>query len=170
MPRRQPSERGLSRLRGTLTSWAVVVPVALILNSESSFAQSFWAQHGCISFGGEIFSAATRHHLDPMLLAAIAAQETGGPSKNSGANIVGDNGHGFGPFQIDDRSHSDFTGNLTAMIPAYNADYAATMMEDLMARYRSDVRKSLSAYNAGLGNRCGTRTSWPGSPAMLCTR
>jgi hypothetical protein len=140
--------------------WALIAPIALTATTESSFAQ-FWARHRCVAFGGEILSAATQHDLDPRLLAAIAAQETGGPSRNSGANIVGDNGHGFGPFQIDDRSHNDFTSKPEAMVPAFSADYAAAMMQELMSRYDSDVVKSLSAYNAGLGNRCGTRTSWP---------
>jgi len=163
MPRRQP----LSWLKGELVPWALIVPIALIATSQSSFAQLFWAQHRCIAFGGEIFSAATRHDLDPRLLAAIAAQETGGPSRNSGANIVGDKGHGFGPFQIDDRSHGDFTSKPEAMVPAFSAEYAAVMMQDLMSRYESDVIKSLSAYNAGLGSRCGTRTSWP-DQASVC--
>lgn len=59
---------------------ALIVPIALIATSESSVAQ-FWTQHQCIIFGGEIYSAATRHNLNPRLLAAIAAQETGGPSR-----------------------------------------------------------------------------------------
>jgi hypothetical protein len=77
-----------------------------------------------ISFASEISIAAAANHLDPTLLAAIAAQETGGPSSDSGQNIKGDctpNCHGYGVFQIDDRSHSDFTSTPQAMNPAVNA-------------------------------------------------
>jgi len=57
-----------------------------------------------IRYGAQIAAAAARHDVDPRLLAAIAAQETGGPGSNSGNNVVGDGGHGRGVFQIDDRS------------------------------------------------------------------
>ena len=59
---------------------------------------------GGIRYGAEISAAAAAHGLDPKLLAAVAAQETGGPGSDSGANIVGDAGHGHGLFQIDDRT------------------------------------------------------------------
>ena len=42
-----------------------------------------------VAFAPEIASAARRHGLDPELLAAVAAQETGGPGSNAGRNIVG---------------------------------------------------------------------------------
>ena len=53
-----------------------------------------------IAFGREITAAAERHHLDPTLLGAVAAQETGGPGALQGRNIVGDHGHGHGIMQI----------------------------------------------------------------------
>ncbi len=59
-----------------------------------------------VAFGAQIAAAASRHQLDPRLLAAVAAQETGGPGSDSGRNIVGDGGHGRGLFQIDDRWHA----------------------------------------------------------------
>jgi hypothetical protein len=125
-----------------------------------------------ISFASEISIAAAANHLDPTLLAAIAAQETGGPSSDSGQNIKGDctpNCHGYGVFQIDDRSHSDFTSTPQAMNPAVNAEYAATMMQDLLAKYGGDIHKALSSYNAGgKGNRCGTKTFWKANGDTLC--
>src|SRR5579871_5944608 len=139
---------GLTR---RLTLCASIALGALTMTRDDSFAQSFWAQHRCVAFGGEMVSAAARNNLDPRLLAAIAAQETGGPSVNSGANIIGDKGHGFGLFQIDDRWHSDFTSKPEAMVPAFSADYAAAMMQEFMAKYGYDLAKSLSAYNSGLG-------------------
>lgn len=116
------------------------------------------AQEG-VAFSSEITSAAARHGLDPRLLAAVAAQETGGPESNSGANIVGDGGHGRGVFQIDDRWHA-FAKTAEAMDPAKNADYAAGMLSNLLKRYGGDAHKALSAYNAGSPNATGTLTQW----------
>ena len=112
-----------------------------------------------IAFGAQIEAAATRHHLEPRLLAAVAAQETGGPGSDSGRNIVGDGGHGHGVFQIDDRWHA-FARGPAAMDPASNADYAAGMLEANLHRYGGDVRSALSAYNSGSPTAAGTRTDW----------
>ena len=116
------------------------------------------AQEG-VAFPGAIASAARRHGIDPQLLAAVAAQETGGPGTNAGANIVGDGGHGRGLFQIDDRWHA-FARSAAAMDPAKNADYAAAMISGLLKQYGGDVRKALSAYNAGSPTATGTVTQW----------
>ncbi|MDQ2663472.1 MAG: hypothetical protein M3Y18_05485, partial [Candidatus Eremiobacteraeota bacterium] len=43
-----------------------------------------------VGFATDIAAAESRHHIDPRLLAAVAAQETGGPGSNTGRNIVGD--------------------------------------------------------------------------------
>src|ERR1700676_4440122 len=99
-----------------------------------------------VAYGSQITAAAPRHHLDPRLLAAVAAQETGGPGADSGRNIVGDAGHGHGVFQIDDRWHA-FARTPAAMETARNADYAAGMLESNLHRY-GDLRSALSAYNA----------------------
>jgi hypothetical protein len=112
-----------------------------------------------VAFAGQIASAARRHGLDPDLLAAVAAQETGGPESNAGRNVVGDGGHGRGLFQIDDRWHS-FAATTAAMDPAQNADYAAGMLEGLLKQYGGNVREALSAYNAGSPAATGTRTRW----------
>ena len=112
-----------------------------------------------VAYGPAITAAATRHHLQPRLLAAVAAQETGGPGSNSGRNIVGDQGHGYGLFQIDDRWHA-FARTPAAMDPAKNADYAAGMIASNLDRYGGDVRKALSAYNAGSPAATGTKTDW----------
>jgi hypothetical protein len=112
-----------------------------------------------VAFGPEIAAAATRHHLEPRLLAAVAAQETGGPGADSGRNVVGDGGHGRGVFQIDDRWHA-FARDPAAMDPARNADYAAGLLESNLHRYGGDVRAALSAYNAGSPSATGTPTDW----------
>jgi len=112
-----------------------------------------------VSFAPEIAAAASKFGLDPRLLAAVAAQETGGPGSNAGRNIVGDGGHGHGIFQIDDRFH-DFARSAAAMRPQANADYAAGMIAGLLKRYGGNVHKALSAYNAGSPNATGTVTQW----------
>ncbi len=112
-----------------------------------------------IRFGPVIAAAATRHGLDPRLLAAVAAQETGGPGSDSGANIVGDAGHGHGLFQIDDRYHA-FAQTPGALDPAQNAEYAAGLLSGLLRRYGGDVHAALSAYNAGSPDARGTVTPW----------
>ncbi len=123
-----------------------------------SAAASTLAARG-VAYSGQIESAADRNGLDPRLLAAVAAQETGGPGSNSGRNIVGDGGHGRGLFQIDDRYH-DFARSASAMNPQANADCAAGMIRGLLGRYGGDVHKALSAYNSGDPNARGTVTQW----------
>jgi hypothetical protein len=112
-----------------------------------------------IRFASQIEAAAKAHGVDPRLLAAVAAQETGGPGSSSGANIVGDHGHGRGVFQIDDRWHA-FARTAGAMDPAKNADYAAGMISGLLGQYRGNVKEALSAYNAGSPGATGTVTEW----------
>ncbi|MBV8639445.1 MAG: transglycosylase SLT domain-containing protein, partial [Candidatus Eremiobacteraeota bacterium] len=118
-----------------------------------------------VSFAPQIEAAAQRHGLDPRLLAAVAAQETGGPGSNSGRNVVGDGGHGHGVFQIDDRYHA-FARTSAAMDPAENANYAAGMIADNLKRYGGNVREALSAYNAGDPNATGTTTDWGGGKVL----
>ncbi len=112
-----------------------------------------------VAYAPQIAAAAARHGIDPRLLAAVAAQETGGPGSNAGRNVVGDGGHGRGLFQIDDRWHT-FAASSEAMDPGANADYAAGMLHELIGRY-GNVRQALSAYNAGNPNATGTKTVWP---------
>lgn len=112
-----------------------------------------------VGFAPQIAAAARRHGLDPDLLAAVAAQETGGPGSNSGHNVVGDGGHGHGIFQIDDRWHP-FAASRAAMDPAQNADYAAGMLAGLLKRYGGNMREALSAYNSGSPTATGTKTTW----------
>src|ERR1700722_5153955 len=112
-----------------------------------------------VAYAPEISSAARRHGLDPELLAAVAAQETGGPGANGGSNIVGDGGHGRGLFQIDDRWH-DFANTPAAMDPGQNANYAAGMLSGLLQKYGGNVHEALSAYNAGSPGATGTTTTW----------
>src|SRR5579875_3700364 len=130
------------------------------MNTISSIPQTArsLAEHG-VAFAPQIASAAAKYGVDARLLAAVAAQETGGPGSNAGRNVVGDAGHGHGIFQIDDRFHS-FARTGLAMQPQANADYAAGMIASLLHRYGGDVHKALSAYNAGSPQATGTVTTW----------
>ncbi|HEY5258030.1 MAG TPA: transglycosylase SLT domain-containing protein [Candidatus Baltobacteraceae bacterium] len=112
-----------------------------------------------VAFAPAIAQAAARHGVDPILMAAVAAQETGGPGSNAGRNVLGDGGHGHGLFQIDDRYHP-FAASGGAMDPTRNADYAAGMLRGLLDRYGGNVREALSCYNAGRPNATGTTTRW----------
>ncbi len=112
-----------------------------------------------VAFAPEITAAARQYGLDPDLLAAIAAQETGGPDTNASRNVVGDGGHGHGIFQIDDRSHP-FASTPAAMNPSQNADYAAGMVSGLLKRYGGNLREALSAYNTGSPTAAGSKTRW----------
>jgi hypothetical protein len=114
---------------------------------------------GGIRYGAQIAQAARSHGLDPKLLAAVAAQETGGPGASSGNNIVGDGGHGHGVFQIDDRTWS-FASTPAAMDPGKNADAAASILQDDLNRYGGNVKAALSAYNSGSPTAAGTTTTW----------
>ena len=114
-----------------------------------------------VAYAPQISQAAQRHGLDPALLAAVAAQETGGPGVNSGANVVGDGGHGHGLFQIDDRYHA-FAATRAAMDPGQNADYAAGLLSSLLQKYGGNVHAALSAYNAGSPAAVGSTTDWGG--------
>lgn len=113
-----------------------------------------------IKYGAEITAAANAHGIDPKLLAAVAAQETGGPGSNSGNNIVGDGGHGRGVFQIDDRTWA-FASTPAAMDPAANAGQAASILAGDLSRCGGNVRAALSTYNSGSPTAAGTQTTWP---------
>jgi hypothetical protein len=127
------------------------------MNSLASTSAALASQG--VAYAPQIAAAAARHGLDPELLAAVAAQETGGPGANAGRNVVGDGGHGRGLFQIDDRWHS-FAKTAAAMDPGRNANYAAGMLSGLLQRYGGNVKAALSAYNAGSPDATGTTTTW----------
>ncbi len=132
------------------------------ISSVSAAARDL-ASHG-VAYASQIAGAAARHGLNPRLLAAVAAQETGGPASNAGRNIVGDGGHGRGLFQIDDRYHG-FARSAAAMDPGANADYAAGLLAGLLRRY-GDTRAALCAYNAGDPHARGTVTAWGGGARL----
>ena len=116
-----------------------------------------------VAYRDDLHRAAAAHRIDPLLLAAVAAQETGGPLADSGRNIVGDGGHGHGVFQIDDRDAEHRAWMRThhgGLDVAESADKAAEMLRNRILRYGS-VRDALQAYNAGTPGAPSARTAWP---------
>ncbi len=99
-----------------------------------------------LKYRDEIFKAAQAHNIDPFLLAAIAAQESGGPDVNSGN--AGKAGGGL--FQIDPVTWKDLlaahNGGKTA---ADNAEVAAIIMADNLSVSHGDVDGALRRWNSG---------------------
>ena len=102
--------------------------------------------------------AERRHKLPAGLLIAIASRET---DMN---DIVGDNGHGRGLFQIDDRAHGDWLsqhgakGAGTKPSVADAAAFAAALLESNRSFGQKNgiapkdlLKFACSAYNAGAG-------------------
>jgi hypothetical protein len=112
-------------------------------------------------FATEITSAAMKYGISPLLLASVGMQESGL------RNIVGDNGHGRGVFQFDDRWNSRQT-LIDAMDPSKAAMMAARKLRGLIDANHGNKAAALDAYNEGqLGyDRYGaggtTKTHWSG--------
>lgn len=103
----------------------------------------------------------------PEVLAGIMCRETRGGTSPlldmPGANGCGDNGHGHGLMQIDDRSFPDFCESGRWRDPAANIEKAAEVLfeKTLYLSVRApkyhlipaDIeRASIAAYNCGQGN------------------
>jgi len=117
--------------------------------------------------------ASVMHDIDPVLLAAVGVQET-----KLGANYLGHTpthylethrgdverdskgGHGYGPFQLDDRSHSQADVKRAASDPYYAADKAADMLSQNLKAYGGNVNDALHVYNAGSLDRPTSPTDW----------
>ncbi len=118
-----------------------------------------------IAHRDEICRAARAHGIAPLLLAAQAAQESGGPGANSGRNVLQSGGHGrgHGLFQLDPsggfgpwlHEHHDGLDVLE------NADMAAAVDAKNLRTFGS-THAMLTVFNAG-HNRDGDSalTVWP---------
>lgn len=97
--------------------------------------------------------------VDPLLLAAIIDRESlgGDALKPKGPAGTGDNGHGRGLGQIDDRSHVSFLsatfdgGAPLWQDPTFNVMYAAKLLRKNLDRF-GDEAAAVAAYNCGPGN------------------
>lgn len=120
-----------------------------------------------VRYRDDICRAAQAHRIDPLLLAAVAAQETGGPGSNSGANVVGADGTGHGVFQIDSGTWQPWLSkHHNGMNIAENADKAASILADNLQATGGNVRRALHLYNAGSERRATTTTQWPGRETL----
>jgi soluble lytic murein transglycosylase-like protein len=103
-----------------------------------------------------ILDAAARQGVDPWLIAGILARETTfGTSPaldRPGPNGRGDNGHGYGLMQIDDRTHGAWLQANAWWIPAVNIDRGAWILKQEIDRFKGDTTKAVAAYNAGAKN------------------
>lgn len=86
-----------------------------------------------------------RHMLPSYLLFAVGSRETG-LSAEYAEGATGDDGHGHGVWQLDDRWHEIPEGFDTDA--RMQAETAAAMLADLIARYGAVV-PALNAYNSG---------------------
>lgn len=95
--------------------------------------------------------------VDPLLLAAICDRESLGGEALSpkGPAGYGDQSHGRGLMQIDDRAHPNFTmsifddGVTLWGDPAFNVLYAARLLSRNIQLLNGDVPAAVAAYNAG---------------------
>jgi membrane-bound lytic murein transglycosylase MltF len=104
-------------------------------------------------YEGHFLACAIKYDIPGSLLAAICSRET------HGLNIVGDNGHGRGLMQIDDRFH-EIAKTIDVMDHGQNIEYGSQLLAD----YWRIIRQSLSwppvvallgavaAYNSGISN------------------
>lgn len=96
------------------------------------------------AFREPIARAAEKHGIPPEILFAIVRKESDGR-----VDVTGSDGHGQGPFQIDDRYHADWLAkNENGRDLDSAADYAASLMADNLKRTGGDMEKALVLYNA----------------------
>jgi soluble lytic murein transglycosylase-like protein len=115
-----------------------------------------------IRYGREMAAAAAEHHVDPILVAAVAAQESGGPGAINGDALACEkNGKGRGLMQADAR-WVPLARTQAVFDPAKNAGHGADTLRNDIVRQHGDTRRALQQYNAGNdGNAPGTPTTWP---------
>jgi Transglycosylase SLT domain len=86
-----------------------------------------------------------------LVLGAIMDRESAGGKTLSppGPAGTGDQGHGRGLMQIDDRSHPEFTAGEGWKDPETNITYAAKLLRSLYDAGGGDLGAAVAAYNAG---------------------
>ena len=96
-------------------------------------------------------NAATATGIDRNLLLAIASRESSmGLSLDSRG--LGDNGHGNGLMQVDDRYHGGYTATVSPFDHRANVLKGAQILQAEINRYGGNLNYALPAYNAGSGN------------------
>lgn len=117
-------------------NFALITAVAIqIVHAMNQLPES-------IPYDMEISTAATRHEISPLLLAALVRQES-----NFEATAVSSAGAmGLGQLMPDT---AVALGVADPFDPAQNLDGAASYLAQMLARYGGDLRLALAAYNAG---------------------
>ena len=102
----------------------------------------------------ELGMAAEVYALDVFVLAAIMDRESRGGEALTpkGPHGVGDQGHGRGLMQIDDRWHKLFVATGLWQEPIFNFMYAARLLRQNLDAAKGDLRQAVAAYNCGWGN------------------
>jgi len=107
-------------------------------------------------YAEEIYGASIMYRHEPRLVAALMSRESG-----AGKYLVpqydpagwGDNGNGFGLFQIDKRFHASFLaaefpdGSLICHEPAFQALYAAEKLRTNLIECGGNLFIAIAAYN-----------------------
>lgn len=85
------------------------------------------------------------YHLPRWILLAVGSRET------NLRHVVGDGGHGHGPWQLDDRTpgRAAKIARIDSGDTRYAADIAAQMLASLHAHNHGDWLKALNQYNSG---------------------
>ena len=108
-------------------------------------------------FKDAILNGANRHKVRPAVLAAIISRETRALPKF----FIGDNGHGCGPAQIDDRSFPQICAEYKANLKTNEEmiDFGARVLRDKCMELRLNMhlkgererieRAGIAAYNTG---------------------
>ena len=99
-----------------------------------------------------IFFGASMYGLDPVALAAIMERESEGGDTLTpkGPKGTGDNGHGRGLMQIDDRWHSTFVASGLWKEAPFAVLYAARLLRMALDAFDGDYPAAIGAYNAGV--------------------
>jgi soluble lytic murein transglycosylase-like protein len=107
--------------------------------------------------------AAHKYGLDPAVVLGVIQVET------SGNNIIGDQGHGRGLMQIDDRSHRVWLdAHDHGMDPETNIEYGCSLLRAGIDAFEGDLRAGIAAYDCGVGSvQLGIRES--GDPDKYTT-
>jgi hypothetical protein len=119
-------------------------------------------------YGALIRGAAARHNHRPEVVAAVMMRETGGGLSRwcnpRGPACLGDDGHGHGLMQIDDRSFPEYCSGPEWKDPASNIEFGCRVLAEKRAYLRDHLpggsglsvdeleRAAVAAYNCGEGN------------------